>query len=134
MEKNVLMWVVGIVIAAAFLFSVTSPTGNVVKNVKMDPVITVTNSPVMQGYPVKLSIRDAETLTQEFKVYEADGDYAGKRFFARASRCSSRKVTGSYDCDLEYKIPTNMLPGNYYIQAKGRRGETVGNKALFTVA
>ncbi|MBI2105818.1 hypothetical protein HYT56_03200 [Candidatus Woesearchaeota archaeon] len=133
MERNVLLWAVGIIVAAAFLFNIDGLTGNVAK-AKIDPVVTVTNSPVMQGFSVLVSVRDAETTSQEFKIYEVDGEYTAKRFFARASKCSSRKVSGTYDCDLEYKIPTTMSSGSYYIQAKNRRGEMVGNKALFTVA
>jgi len=133
MEKNVLFWAIGIIVVAAFLFNVGEFTGSVAK-AKIDPVVTITNSPVMQGFSVLVSVRDGETTSQEFKIYESSGKYTGKRFFARASKCSSRKAAGTYDCDLEYKIPAAMNAGSYYVQAKNRRGEMVGNKALFTVA
>ena len=135
MEKNKIFWVIGIIVLAAVLFNLggLASTGNVAKNTKMDPVVTITNSPVRQGVQMQVSVRDAETTSHEFKVFTRDGEYTGKRFFARASRCGNRKASGTYDCDLEYTISTAMSPGTYYVQAKDRKGNMVGNKALFTI-
>ncbi|MBI2507613.1 hypothetical protein HYV89_01535 [Candidatus Woesearchaeota archaeon] len=135
MEKNIVFWVIGIIVLAAVLFNLggLSSTGNVTKGVSPEPVVTVINSPVRQGVQMQVSVRDAETTSQEFKIYTRDGGYTGKRFFARSSRCGSRKVSGTYDCDLEYAVSTSMSSGTYYAQAKNRRGSMVGNKAMFTV-
>jgi hypothetical protein len=130
MEKNIIYWVMGIVILAAVFFNLGDFTGNVAKDV--EPTLIVTNTNVRAGYDLQITAKNIAT-SQELKVFQESGKYTGKRFFTRASRCD-RMGSGIYTCSLEYTTPTSMAPGRYYVQAKDKRtGEMEGNQALFNI-
>jgi hypothetical protein len=132
MEKNLVYWIMGVVVVAAVFFNLGEPTGNVVK-VKPTPLVTVENSPVTRGFQAQVHIRDAEDVSQQFKVYDSSGEYTGNRFFARASRCGERKKrTGTYDCDLLYKT-TPLSPGVYHLKARARNGEIIDTNGKFKI-
>ena len=132
MEKNLIFWIVGIVVLAAVLFNLGGFTGNVTKEVEQ-PLLTIKNPGVRQGYNLEVNIRNIGT-TQEMKIFTEAGDYTGKRFFTRATRCE-RQSNGMNECNAQFRIPPSLTPGRYYVQAKYMRtGELIGNKALFTVS
>jgi len=131
MERNVILWVIGVVVLLAVFFNLGGFTGNVAKDVEQ-PLLTIRNSNVQQGYTLQINARNVGS-GQEFKVFTESGDYAGKRFFSRDTNCEVQK-NGMRECEVGYKISPSMAPGRYYVQAKNKRtGGLVGNKALFNV-
>ncbi len=133
MEKNIIFWIVGIVVLVAVLSSLGGFTGNVAKKVEQQPLLTVKNPNVRMGSVLEVNVRNTGT-TQEMKIFKESGEYTGKRFFTRASRCVKQN-SGMNECDAQFRIPSSMSAGRYYVQAKNMRtGELVGNKALLTVS
>ena len=131
MEKNIVLWIVGIVIVAAVLFNLNDITGNVTKEV--EPLLTVRNPSVQPGYLLQVNARNIGS-NQEMKLFTYLGEYTGKRFFSRDTKCQLQK-NGMRECEVEYRIPPSIEPGRYYVQAKSKRtGELTGNKALFTIS
>ena len=133
MEKNIVFWAIGIIVLAVILFILggLTSTGNVTKDVEQ-PLLTIKNPNVQQGYLLEVDIRNIGT-TQEMKIFTEAGDYTGKRFFTRATRCK-RQNNGMNECDAQFRVPPSLTPGRYYVQAKNMRtGELTGNKALFNV-
>lgn len=131
MEKNIVFWVIGIVVLVAVLSTMGGFTGNVAKDVEQ-PLLTIKNPNVKQGYLLELNIRNIGT-TQELKIFKESGGYTGNRFFVRATKCVKQK-NGMSECDAQFRIPPSLGMGRYYAQAKNMRtGELAGNKALFTV-
>ena len=134
MEKNIVFWIIGIVVLAAVLFNLggLTSTGNVTKEAG-SPLLTVKDPNVKQGYLLEVNVRNIGT-TQEMKIFTEGGEYTGKRFFTRATRCKKQEK-GMNECDAEFRIPTSLNQGRYYVQAKNMRtGGLIGNKALFTVS
>lgn len=131
MERNVVLWVIGVVVLLAVFFNLGGFTGNVAKDVEQ-PLLTIRNSNVQQGYVLQINARNVGS-GQEFRLFTESGNYAGNRFFSRDTSCELQK-SGMRECEVEYRVSPSMEPGRYYVQAKSKRtGELVGNKALFTV-
>lgn len=132
MEKNIVFWIIGIVLLVAVLSGLGGFTGNVAKNIEQQPLLSLKNPNVKQGHLLEVSIRNIGT-TQELKIFKESGVYTGNRFFTRATRCVKQKE-GMNECSAQFRIPPSMSMGRYYIQAKNmRNGELMGNKVLFTV-
>ncbi len=132
MEKNLIFWIIGIVVLAAVLFNLDGFTGNVTKDVEQ-PLLTVRSANVQRGYALQVNARNVGGSNQEFKIFTESGQYTGKRFFSRVTACEVQK-NKMRECEVEYKISPSMASGRYYVQAKDKRtGELFGNKALFTV-
>ena len=132
MEKNIIFWIVGIVVLVAVLSNLGGFTGNATNNVEQQALLTIKNPNVGTGSTLEVNIRNTRT-TQEIKIFKESGVYTGKRFFTRASRCVKQKDEMN-ECDAQFRIPSSMSAGRYYVQAKNMRtGELMGNKALFTV-
>lgn len=131
MERNIVLWIIGIVVLVVVLSNLGGLTGNVAKEVEQ-PLLTIRNVNVQQGYNLQINARNVGS-GQEFRVLTESGEYAGKRFFSRDTRCNVQE-NGMRECEVEYRVPPSMESGRYYVQAKSKRtGELVGNKALFTV-
>ena len=132
MEKNMIYWAIGITLLVSVIANIGGFTGNAAKNI--EPSIYVVNPIVSPGYNLDVVAAHTQSLQQEFKIFEAvTNRYTGNRFFSRLSKCERQK-TGDYTCNLDYKIPSSMPAGNYYIQAiSAREVKLVGNKAPFTI-
>lgn len=131
MEKKVLFWAIGLVLALSLLFSLGGFTGYVTKT--LTPVVTISNPIVKAGETLNVEVTNAQT-SQEYRIYKEDGTYTGQRFFTQTSRCQRIK-SSYYTCQLQYTTSPSLLPdGEYYIQAKNKRtGEPLGNKDYFTI-
>ncbi|MBS3151760.1 hypothetical protein J4443_05255 [Candidatus Woesearchaeota archaeon] len=136
MEKNIVLWIIGIIVLAVVLSNFGGFTGNIAREATKEvdqPLLTIRNANVQQGYMLQMNARNVGGL-QEFKLFTESGKYTGKRFFSRDTNCEMQK-NGMRECEVEYRIPPSMESGRYYVQAKSKRtGELAGNKALFTVS
>ena len=70
MEKNIIFWIIGIVVLVAVLANLGGLTGNVAKSVEQQPLLTIKNPNVKQGYLLEVNVRNIGT-TQEVKIFKA---------------------------------------------------------------
>ena len=131
MEKNMIAWAIGITLLVSVVANMGSFTGNAAKVI--EPSLYVSNPVVSPGHNLQIVAANAQT-SQEYQIFDSlTNRYTGSRFFSRASKCQRQSV-GAYTCNLEYKIPSSMASGNYYVQARDKTEvKLVGNKAPFTV-
>lgn len=139
MEKNVVFWIIGIVVATAVLFNVENLTANAAKSgtpILKDPIVRVLNQNVVAGTNVVVKVNNMKSLTSSrLNIFGQNGRYSGVSFPIGRGDCKFASA-GYYDCETTYNIPHSILPnGRYYLQVKSdSAGEVVGNKAFFIIS
>ncbi|MBI2507614.1 hypothetical protein HYV89_01540 [Candidatus Woesearchaeota archaeon] len=139
MEKNFVFWGIGIVLALALVFNLSSPTANVAKSgapLTKEPVLKVLNPNIAAGSNLKIKVDNIRSLTSSrLNIFYTDETYSGVSFPIGRGDCKFASG-GYYNCETAYNIPHSLLPdGRYYLQVKSDSlGEVTGNKAFFTIS
>lgn len=139
MEKNMILWGIGIVVIAAFLFNIDGLTANVAKSgtsTVKEPILKVLNPNVEAGSNLIIKVNNIRSLTSSrLNIFSTDETYSGVSFPIGRGDCKFASA-GYYDCETTFNIPHSILSnGRYYVQVKSdQSGDVIGNKAFFTIS
>lgn len=138
MEKNVIFWIIGIIVVAAVFFNLGDFTANVAKSgvpITREPFLRVLTSTVSAGSNLLVNVDNIGSLSSSrLQIFYQDGTYSGVSFPIPRGDCNFASA-GRYNCQTSYKVPHSILPnGQYYVQVKSdSSGDVVGNKGFFTI-